>query len=404
MIRTVGLRRLLPAVAAASSIALVAAGCSSSSDDGGTAGGGGDEGRILNVWAGSQTPIVANFNPFSPTVLHAALGPVYEPLFYFNKVADVEPTALLGESFEWNEDGTAMTIKVRSGVTWNDGTPFTAKDVAFSYNFELSKPTYLDSAVADDDTTVTLTFNAPAFTNEASLLQMFMIPEHIWTDVSEPGTFADEKPVGTGPFTVESVSEASYTIVANPTYWQSGKPAVKKVRYLGLNANQTSADLLKTGKLDWAGMFSPDPSLLTDGGTLAMLNNPVDPTVLYTCSNAELGCEGPQTDVAVRQAINVAIDRSTLNEKAWAGQAKTISPTFALLGRDDKWIADGIEPESPQTADAAEAGAILEAAGYAKGSDGVYAKASSWPTSSPPADLPAMPPRGSSTTKGRVDQ
>lgn len=377
MIRTVGLRRMLPAVAVASSIALIASGCSG--DDKGEAntggGSGGDSGRVLNVWAGSQTPIVANFNPFMPNaLLHATQGPILEPLFYFNKVADAAPTPLLGESFEWNEDGTSMTIKVREGVKWNDGEPFTAKDVAFTYNYEIAKPSYLESAEATDDTTVTLTFNTPSFTNEDGLLQMLIVPEHIWKDVPDAAVATNENPVGTGPYTVESVSDAAYVLVANPNYWQEGKPAVKKVRYLALNSNQTSSDLLTTGQLDWAGMFSPDPSKVTGGGTLAMINTPVDPTVLYTCSNAELGCEGPQTDVAVRQAINLAIDRTTLNEKAWAGQAKTISPTYALLGRDDKWIAPGMEKESPQTADAAAAGAILEAAGYAKGSDGIYAK------------------------------
>lgn len=380
MIRTVGLRRMLPAVAVASSIALIASGCSSDEKGAANPGGDGtsaaaDDGRVLNVWAGSQTPIVANFNPFMPNaVLHATQGPILESLYYFNKVADAAPTPILGTGYEWNEDGTEMTIKVREGVKWNDGEPFTAKDVAFTYNYEIAKPTYLDNAEATDDTTVVLTFNVPSFTNEATLLSMFIVPEHIWSNVADAATETNVNPVGTGAYMVESVSEAAYVLVANPNYWQEGKPAVKKVRYLALNSNQTSSDLLTTGQLDWAGMFSPDPSKVTGSGTLSMLNTPVDPTVLYTCSNADLGCEGAQTDVAVRQAINAAIDRATLNDKAWAGQAKAISPTFALLGRDDKWIADGIEKESPQTANAAEAGAILEAAGYAKGSDGIYAK------------------------------
>lgn len=377
MIRTVGLRRMLPAVAVASSIALIASGCSG--DDKGEAntggGSGGDSGRVLNVWAGSQTPIVANFNPFMPNaVLHATQGPILESLFHFNKVVDAEPTPILGTEYTWNDDGTELIVKVREGVKWNDGKPFTAKDVAFTYNYEIAKPSYVETAEATDDTTVKITFNAPSFTNEATLLSMFIVPEHIWSGVADAATETNANPVGTGPYMVESVSDAAYTIVANPNYWQEGKPAIKTVRYLALNSNQTSSDLLTTGKLDWAGMFSPDPSKVTGNGTLSMLNTPVDPTVLYTCSNAELGCEGPQTDVAVRQAINLAIDRTTLNDKAWAGQAKTISPTYALLGRDDKWIAPGIEPESPQTANVAEATAVLEAAGYAKGSDGIYAK------------------------------
>ncbi|MGN6221612.1 MAG: ABC transporter substrate-binding protein [Microbacterium sp.] len=99
-----------------------------------------------------------------------------------------------------------------------------------------------------------------------------------------------------------------------------------------------------------------------------------DPTVLYTCSNAELGCTGPQTDVAVRQALNVAIDRGTIKEKAFVGLTGDISPTFALLPRDQKWVADPANEVSPQSPDAAAAGQILEAAGYTKGSDGFYGK------------------------------
>lgn len=374
MIRTVGLRRMLPAVAVASSIALLASGCGSNAK---TEGGGGNnsaEGRVLNVWAGTTTPVVENFNPFALEPLHATNGPIFEPLFYFNAISDSEPTALLGESYEWNEDGTSLTIKVREGVKWNDGTPFTAEDVAFTYTYDIAKPSYVDTAVAEDDTTLTVTFNAPSFTNEASLLSTMIIPKHIWEGIADPITEINSNPVGTGPYKVEEVTDAAYTIVANEDYWDEGKPGIKTVRYLGLNANQTARDMLTTGKLDWAGMFAPDPENVTKDGTLGVLNTPVNPTVLYTCSNAELGCEGPQTDVAVRQAINVAIDRGQLNEKAWAGQATAISPTFALLGRDDKWIAEGMPSESPQTSNAEEAGAILEAAGYAKGSDGVYAK------------------------------
>jgi peptide/nickel transport system substrate-binding protein len=147
------------------------------------------------------------------------------------------------------------------------------------------------------------------------------------------------------------------------------------VRYLGIDANASGEDLLKSGDLDWTGMFVPDPEgIAAAGGPAGYVNTPQDPTVLYTCANADLGCAGPQTDVAVRQAINLAIDRGTINDKAFVGLAATISPTFALLGRDDQWIASDVEKESPQTGDPEAAAAILEEAGYTKGADGVYEK------------------------------
>ena len=371
MIRNAKRRAALIAVAGTAILGIGLSGC---------AGGGGDdsgesEGRTLRVWAGSQTPIEANFNPFSPSVLHAALGPIYEPLFFYNKTADDAPAPMLGESFEYNEDGTVITVKLKEGVKWNDGEDFTADDAAFTFNYEPNHRDGLISAEATDESTVVLTYETPQFTNEFQILgTTWMLPEHVWSEVDDYTTFTDEEPVGTGPYVVENVTDASYTVVANEEFRDEGVPAVKKLQYIGIDANQSAQDLLTAGELDWTGMFVPNPDSVTSNGVIEMLNTPQDPTVLYTCANADLGCTGPQTDVAVRQALNIAIDRGTIKEKAFVGLTGDISPTFALLPRDQKWVADPANEISPQSPDAAGAGEILEAAGYAKGGDGFYAK------------------------------
>ena len=371
MIRNAKRRAALIAVAGAAVLGIGLSGCAGgSSDDSGDS-----EGRTLRVWAGSQTPIEANFNPFSPSVLHAALGPIYEPLFFYNKTADDAPAPMLGESFEYNEDGTVITVKLKDGVKWNDGEDFTADDAAFTFNYEPNHRDGLISAEATDDTTVVLTYETPQFTNEFQILgTTWMLPEHIWSEVDDYTTFTDEEPVGTGPYVVDKVTDASYTVVANENFRDEGVPAIKKVQYIGIDANQSAQDLLAAGELDWTGMFVPNPDSVTSNGVISMLNTPQDPTVLYTCSNAELGCTGPQTDLAVRQALNVAIDRGTIKEKAFVGLTGDISPTFALLPRDEKWVADPANEVSPQSPDAAAAGEILEAAGYTKGGDGFYGK------------------------------
>ncbi|MFC8681748.1 ABC transporter substrate-binding protein [Microbacterium ureisolvens] len=371
MIRNAKRRAALIAVAGAAVLGIGLSGC---------AGGGGDdsgdsEGRTLRVWAGSQTPIEANFNPFSPTVLHAALGPIYEPLFFYNKTSDEAPQPMLGESFEYNEDGTVITVTLKEGVKWSDGEDFTADDAAFTFNYEPNQRDGLISAEATDGSTVVLTYETPQFTNEFQILgTTWMLPEHVWAEVDDYTTFTDEEPVGTGPYVVDKVTDASYTVVANENFREEGVPAIKKVQYIGIDANQSAQDLLTAGELDWTGMFVPNPDSVTSNGVISMLNTPQDPTVLYTCSNAELGCTGPQTDVAVRQALNVAIDRGTIKEKAFVGLTGDISPTFALLPRDQKWVADPANEISPQSPDAAAAGEILEAAGYTKGGDGFYGK------------------------------
>ncbi|WP_350352732.1 ABC transporter substrate-binding protein [Microbacterium sp. A8/3-1] len=373
MIRNGKRKIALTAVAGASVLALglTACGTGGSGDDGNA-----DGDRALRVWAGSQTPITANYNPFAPTVLHGALGPIYEPLFFFNKTSDSEPVGLIGDSYEYNEDGTVITITIKPDLKWSDGEPLTAADVAFSFNYEANNPegNGLVSAEATDDTTVVLTYAAAQYTTEFQRLgSTYILPEHIWADVADFANFANEEPVGSGAYVVDKTTSESYTLVANENFRDADKLGVKKVQYIAVDNNQTAQDLLAAGELDWTGMFIPNPDDVTANGKISWVNTPQDPTVLYTCSNAELGCAGPQTDVAVRQALNVAIDRAAIKDKAFVGLTGDISPTYALLPRDEKWVADAANEVSPQEADAAEAGKILEAAGYVKDGD-FYAK------------------------------
>lgn len=373
MIRNGKRKIALTAVAGASVLALGLTACGS--------GGSGDSDangdRALRVWAGSQTPITANYNPFAPTVLHGALGPIYEPLFFFNKTADTEPVGLIGDTYEYNEDGTVITVTIKPDLKWSDGEPLTAGDVAFSFGYEANSPDAngLVSAEATDDTTVVLTYDSAQYTTEFQRLgSTYILPEHIWKDVDDYANFANEDPVGSGAYVVDKTTSESYTLVANENFRDAADLGVKKVQYIAVDNNQTAQDLLAAGKLDWTGMFIPNPDDVTANGAIDWVNTPQDPTVLYTCSNADLGCAGPQTDVAVRQALNAAIDRGTIKEKAFVDLTAEISPTYALLPRDEKWVADPANELSPQEADATEAGSILEAAGYTKGSDGIYEK------------------------------
>ncbi|MFS0893202.1 ABC transporter substrate-binding protein [Microbacterium sp. 179-I 3D3 NHS] len=372
MIRNGKRKIALTAVAGASVLALGLTACG--------AGGSGDDSadgdRALRVWAGSQTPITANYNPFAPTVLHGALGPIYEPLFFFNKTADSEPVGLIGDSYEYNEDGTVITITIKPDLTWSDGEPLTAKDVAFSFTYEANNPegNGLVSAEATDDTTVVLTYSAAQYTTEFQRLgSTYILPEHIWSEVTDFANFANEEPVGSGAYVVDKTTSESYTLVANENFRDADKLGVKKVQYIAVDNNQTAQDLLAAGELDWTGMFIPNPDDVTANGAIDWVNTPQDPTVLYTCSNADLGCTGPQTEVAVRQALNLAVDRATIKDKAFVGLTGDISPTYALLPRDEKWVADSANEVSPQEANAAEAAKILEAAGYTKDGD-FYAK------------------------------
>lgn len=102
---------------------------------------------------------------------------------------------------------------------------------------------------------------------------------------------------------------------------------------------------------------------------------PVNQIALYTCSSATMGCRGPQTDPTVRRAIYHAIDRTQLNTLAFEGTGSDVSPSFLLPDRDGDLISGKLQQRTASMQpDRAKAQQILEGAGYAKGSDGIYAK------------------------------
>src|SRR5699024_12496061 len=96
----------------------------------------------------------------------------------------------------------------------------------------------------------------------------------------------------------------------------------------------------------------------------ARIYTPQDSPAIYTCANEDLGCEGAQTDPAVRQAMHLAIDRAAINDKAFAGRAGVSNPAFTLPERDDAWVADGVPDRNPEGADVAAAAKVPDDEGY----------------------------------------
>lgn len=331
----------------------------------------------LVVFTGAQTPLVNNFNPYSPTQVHGTTGMLYEPLFFYNKVKDTPPVPLLGESFKWADDGMSLDITIRQGVKWNDGTDLTLDDVVFSFTNSAAKAVYLDRAEKVDESTVRLVFAMPAYPNEYPLLgATYIVPKAVFGKLNDLVTFANsEKPVGTGPFMLDTFTDASYTMKKNPNYWDKSRPGINTVQYIGIDDNSSAQSLLRSNQLDYTTMFVPDPKSVTLNDRIGyLLSSSPNMITIITCSNTELGCKGPQTDKAVRKALSKAINRGEINDKAYSGTATLASSTFTKPGRDEKWVADGMEKVLPETPDVEGAKKILEAAGYQLGSDGIYAK------------------------------
>jgi peptide/nickel transport system substrate-binding protein len=363
----------LAATGVAAVAALALSGCSASSSASASS--------SITIFNGATGTIAENWNPFSPSQLQPTLGVIYEPLYYYNLASTSKPKPELATGFSWNSAGTQLTITTRKGVKWSDGTAFSAKDVAYTFNLIHDNPALNTSglnatAKATSADTAVLTFPTKSFTQEPQVLgNQAIIPQHIWSKVKNPTTTINAKPVGTGPYTLKTFNSESYVLQKNTHYWEPGKPKIDTVRYISLsNADAASAALL-SGKVDWMSAFLPNlKQLVGNHKDIAYVNTPALTTSLFTCSNAALGCTGPQTDPAVRQAIYQAIDRTQLNKLAGGGFAVPASPTLLLPSRDKSWIANSADVTIPQTGQASKAEQTLQSAGYTKGSNGIYEK------------------------------
>jgi len=364
-------RRAVAALAGAAVLGISLTACAGGS-------GGSSSSDTLVVYTGQAGDYQLNFNPFSPTKI-GGMGTIYESLFFYNKAEVTDPVPLLGTEQAWNEDGTVLSVTLREGVKWTDGEAFTADDVAFTFDMLKANPAingggYDGTAAAVDDTHVTLTFETPMFTKGPDLMSTAIVPEHLWKDV-DPTTDVVEKPVGTGAFKLKEFKPQAYTLESNADYWD-GAPGVKEIRYLSLSGNQAGADAIAAGTIDWQTGPIPDIQNTHENfpnyDAFTQWQNQM---VLGTCSNADMGCEGPQTDPAVRHALYYAMDRDQLNSLAFMNTANDVSPVFTLTPSQDQYLSSSIEePVAPSTAQADTAAQILEGAGWAKGDDGIYAK------------------------------
>ncbi len=337
---------------------------------------------ILKVAAQSYDFAQAGFNPYNGHPNAGVLGLVYETLYFVN-VNDGSFTPMLASSYQWNSDNTQVTFTIRQNVKWNDGKPFTADDVAFTFNLMkqysaadgLGVWSFLKTVSAPNATTVVMTFQKaypPVLVNIAG--HVYIIPKHIFATVGDPTKYLTDKPVGTGPFTLTRYQPDLAVYDKNPSYWQAGKVKVDEVRFPEYKDNSTLQLALPKGDVDWAGYFSP--TLQQDFVAKDAAHNHLfmDAINLYSiCVNQKDSLLGGQAGLPVRLALSTALDRNAIAAQATAGLEPPGSTTGLVLPTAQSWL-DPQYANLPLTADTAKAEKYLTDAGFTKGSDGIYQK------------------------------
>ena len=328
---------------------------------------------------------------------------VLEPLIRFNEkgemvpflAADV-PTVANGG---FSADFKTITYKLRPGLKWSDGTPFTASDVLFTYEYctgikgcaksNIFAP--VDKVVAVDPTTVRITFKAAkpypydVFGGASTpILQRAQFKDCLG-DKAPSCSKENFNPVGTGPFMVKEFRPNDVIqYVANPNYRDPAKPAFATLTLKGGgDAAAAGRAVMETGEFDYAWNLQLAPDVLArmgrggKGKTVAAFGtlveriemNLTDPSPKHGDARATTKHPHPfLTDIRVRKALSMAIDRNLLVEVGYGPAGR---PTCNLVPAPIAFASSNTDCIKQ---DMAGAKALLDQAGWRVGSDGVRAK------------------------------
>jgi peptide/nickel transport system substrate-binding protein len=361
----------------AAGLLAAAAGCSAgSSSSSGSTSGNTSTSSVLTISNENGALWTCGFNPLNASDTLLSVGFMYEPLVYVNPLQGGKTTPMLASSYSWGPGNKSLTFTIRQGVKWSDGTPMTAADVAYTFNL-IKKYPGLDltgvwsvlSSVTATGNTVTMDFSTvavPYFYYIAD--QTPIVPEHIWSTLSNPTTDPITHPVGTGPFLMSKCSPSNITYTANPNYWQPGLPKIKKIEYPAYTSNTTANNDLANGTAQWGAQYIPaiDTFYKSKSPNYNYWFPPtVNVSLVPNLTNPLL------SNVKVREAMSYAIDRakvSTIGESGYeppANQTGIVTPTFAS-SQDSSAVSawgNGYDP--------AKATSLLQSAGFHKGSDGI---------------------------------
>jgi peptide/nickel transport system substrate-binding protein len=325
----------------------------------------------------------------------------YEPLAGWDADGNLRP--ILAESIPGREDGTlaadgkSVTWKLKKGVTWHDGKPFTADDCVFTWEYARNPATaavtsgsYKDVVVEKvDQYTVVVKFQQPTpfwadtFVNSPGSI----LPAHLFADyVGDKSRDAPTnlKPVGTGPYKFKEFKPGDMvTGVINTAYHVENRPHFDAIEMKGGgDAVSAARAVLQTGEFDFAWNLQVEDEILVrlekggkgrvvfskGGGIEHIQLNTTDPWTEVDGERSSLKTKHPiLSDQAVRQALALLVDKDSVENHIYG---RTGTATANFINNPERFRSKTTKYEF----NVDKANALLDKAGWVKGSDGIRAK------------------------------
>ena len=335
------------------------------------------------VVADQAEPVLSdNFNPFDAASSLYQMGVpfyIYEPLVEYDELGNNQYYPWLASSWSFSSSGSTITFNLRPNAKWDDGSRFTASDVAYTFNLLKDNPAINDglpivSAVATNPTTFTLTLAQPGY---AYLYQIALVPivKNGYAAGKDPAVFVDTRPDGTGPYVLardQGFTPRRVVLDARAGYWQSGLPAIDELVFPAYPSDKAIGSALASGSVDWAGIEMTNVQagfVKKDATDNHYWGPPVD------CIALELNlARGATAGPAVRRAISDAINRTALSAAMSGGLDPPASSASGLvLPMDGQFLVNDDTGDIAQGGDLAAVAPVMRAAGFHIGAEGFWA-------------------------------
>lgn len=326
---------------------------------------------VLPAGSGGGQSEPRYLNPILETRFTRANALIFEGLVGLSSA--LEPVPVLAESWQSSPDGKKLTFKLRSGVKWQDGKPFTSKDVQFTFQSirDATAPTlwktYFNSVEkleTPDESTVVVTYTRP-YAPALIAWTVGIIPAHVYGGGQLVDSKGNREPVGTGPFRLARWEAGKQLLFEANRGWWNGRPNLDKVTLRVDLADPLKA--LRAGEVDFTQVpdvavwsteaqvpdFRADFEVATVHGSLFRL-------FAWNMQKA------PFDDKRVRLALTMALNRSRVIEDVFLSQAQAMSaPMFPNMIGPDPSIA-------PHPFDLSKAAGLLDEAGKTAGANGRF--------------------------------
>ena len=333
-----------------------------------------------NVYAGAEDQSVVVTMPttsepesgFDPAYGWGAGEHVHEPLIQSTLVRTTKDLGIendLATEYSCSDDGLTWTVKIRDDVKFTDGEPLTASDVAFTFNTcrdesSVNDFTMLKEAVAVDDTTVEFHMNEPYSIWPYTMAIVGIVPEHAYDENY------GQNPIGSGRYIMKQWDKGQQVIFeANPDYYGE-EPKIKKLTVLFMEEDAAMAAAM-SGQADVAHTAASYSDQKIDGYELLSVATVDNRGFNLPCTEPEekdgiTYGNSLTSDVKVRRAINLAIDREEMIKNVLNGYG-TVAYSVC-----DKMPWYNEEAVTEYDLDAAKA--LMEEAGWIEGDDGIREK------------------------------